>query len=76
MDSLGRLIRRTRRERDLTQEQLAQMSGVSRSLIASIETGLSVPSLETLKKIALALDISGSQLSAALLTDSQQEPTP
>lgn len=52
------------------------MAGVSRSLIAVIETGLGEPSLSTLKKIAQVLDISMSELSAALLTDTKQEATP
>lgn len=59
--------------RDLTQEEVAQMAGISRSLVASIETGISTPSLATLKKIALALDIPSSELSAALLIESKQE---
>lgn len=70
---LGKLIRKARRMRDLTQEEVAQMAGVSRSLVASIETGISTPSLATLKKIALALDIPSSELSAALLIESKQE---
>ncbi|MCS7069331.1 MAG: helix-turn-helix domain-containing protein [Meiothermus sp.] len=76
MSSLGRLIRKTRRARDLTQSQVAEMAGVSRSLVAVIETGLGEPSLSTLKKIAQVLDISMSELSAALLTDTKQEATP
>jgi len=71
--NLGRLIRKARRMRDLTQEEVAQMAGISRSLVASIETGISTPSLATLKKIALALDIPSSELSAALLIESKQE---
>lgn len=76
MSSLGKLIRKARRDRDLTQSQVADMAGVSRSLIATIETGVGEPSLTTLKKIAQALDISTSDLSAALLIDSGQEATP
>lgn len=71
--NLGKLIRKARRMRDLTQEEVAQMAGISRSLVASIETGISTPSLATLKKIALALDIPSSELSAALLIESKQE---
>lgn len=76
MSSLGKLIRKARRDRDLTQSQVADMAGVSRSLIATIETGLGEPSLATLKKIAQVLDISMSELSAALLTDTKQEVRP
>ena len=71
--NLGKLIRKARRMRDLSQEEVAQMAGISRSLVASIETGISTPSLATLKKIALALDIPSSELSAALLIESKQE---
>ena len=48
-------IRQDRRQ--LTQAQLAQLSGVSQSTIAQIESGKKDPSISTLKKIAAALDV-------------------
>jgi transcriptional regulator with XRE-family HTH domain len=46
-----------RKEKGLTQEALARKSGVNRVLIARFETGRSNPTLDTLQKIALALDV-------------------
>ncbi|WP_419853913.1 helix-turn-helix transcriptional regulator [Candidatus Poriferisodalis sp.] len=36
---LGRAVRRLRKEREMTQEQLAQASGVSRLCVRDLETG-------------------------------------
>lgn len=41
----------------LTQDELAQSVGVTRSTIARLETGESNPTVETLKKLAGVLDI-------------------
>lgn len=73
MNELGRLIRKKRRDRDVTQEGLAKMVGVSRSAIANIEVGFNMPSVDTLSKLAAALEISGSELSAVLMTHTKQE---
>ena len=45
-----------REEHDVTQEELAQHSGVSRQSIVKIEKGLSVPSRETIQKLEYGLD--------------------
>ncbi len=37
--SIGRRVRKLRRENDMTQDDLSKSSGISRSAIASIETG-------------------------------------
>jgi len=46
-----------RKKKGLTQEALARKSGVNRVLIARFERGRSNPTLDTLQKIALALDV-------------------
>jgi transcriptional regulator with XRE-family HTH domain len=43
--------------RDLSQEQLAKISGVSQSTIAQIESGRKDPSISTLKKICKAINV-------------------
>lgn len=43
---------------DLSQEQLAEMVGVSTSFIGHIERGTRVPSLDTVWRICKALDVS------------------
>ena len=56
--SLPERIQYIRQERRrLTQAELAEKSGVSQSTIAQIENGKKDPSISTLKKIAVALDV-------------------
>ncbi|MDI7774675.1 helix-turn-helix transcriptional regulator [Asticcacaulis sp. EMRT-3] len=54
--------------RELTQEQLAQASGISRGMIGAIESGHKHGSVATLKKLAIALgcDIDNLTSTAAL----------
>lgn len=47
-----------RAERGMTQDELAEMSGVSRSSIAKYESGRHTPSVEIVAKLAKALDCS------------------
>ncbi len=60
-------IRHSRKERGITQEQLAKISGLSRSSIINFETGRRDPRVKDLRKIARALNVSIEQL----LTDKQ-----
>jgi transcriptional regulator with XRE-family HTH domain len=53
----GKRLRKLRRNKDLTQEQLADMVGVSLSFIGQLERGESGPSLETVQKIAEVLEV-------------------
>lgn len=50
-------IRELRVERDMKQEELALIAGISRSHLANIEQGNKKMTLETAKKIADALGI-------------------
>jgi transcriptional regulator with XRE-family HTH domain len=54
---LGERIRRLRRDRQLTQLDLARQVGVTNGQISTIERGLSAPSIGTLRKISEALDV-------------------
>jgi transcriptional regulator with XRE-family HTH domain len=54
----GKAIRRRRRELDLSQEQLAEQAGLHRTYISNLERGELNPSLETIEKLANALNIS------------------
>lgn len=51
-----RQILALRRKKNLTQEQLAKLTGAKQSSIARIESGRHNPSLRILEKIAEALD--------------------
>lgn len=51
-------LRQARRQKKLTQEQLEAMSGVSQSVISTIERGDKAdPASSTLLKLAAALDL-------------------
>jgi transcriptional regulator with XRE-family HTH domain len=52
----GRRLRYIRRSRDLTQEQLADITGLSTNFISLLENGDASPSFETLEKLANALE--------------------
>ena len=57
LDVLKRNMRVFRIKRKLTQQELANRSGVHQVTIARYETGNKLPSLETLSRIAAALNI-------------------
>ena len=55
---LGKQIRKQRKEKKYTLEQLAEKLDVSTTFIGQIERAKGIPSLETLVKIANVLEIS------------------
>lgn len=61
---VGRNLVRLRRERGLTQEQLAELSGVSQQYISGLERGNRNPSVVTLFEIAQALGVNHVELVA------------
>ncbi|CAI8762409.1 helix-turn-helix domain-containing protein [Methylocaldum szegediense] len=50
-------LHRFRKQRNLSLEQFAQLTGVSRAMLGQIELGRSVPTIKVLWKIARALDL-------------------
>jgi len=55
LDVLGDLIRRTRKERNLTQEELGKLIGVQKAQISKLERNASNMRLETIIRIFEAL---------------------
>jgi transcriptional regulator with XRE-family HTH domain len=55
MSAIGDAIRDARIQRHVTQRGLADLSGVSRSMIQAIERGTKIPELKTLEKLAPVL---------------------
>lgn len=53
--SVGQRIRALREESNLTQEQLALMTGVGRSYLAKVETGKRNATIDFLEKITIGL---------------------
>lgn len=46
-----------RKEKHLSQENIANITGIARANIARIESGKNVPTIEVLTKLAFALDM-------------------
>lgn len=59
--TIGDALNRLRKSRSLTLDQLASMTGVSKSMLSKIETGRASPTAMLLGKIAEGLDVSISQ---------------
>jgi transcriptional regulator with XRE-family HTH domain len=57
MRNIGERIKFIREQKHITQECLAEKADVDRSLISKIETNVSSGSINTLSKIAVALDV-------------------
>lgn len=54
----GKIIRHLRQQRKLSLAELSSMSGLSVSYISEIERGVKQPSLDTVDKLAKALNVS------------------
>ena len=63
----GQAIQRIRRERGMTQEQLAELTDVASNSISRIERGLLTPALPTLVDICNALGTSADSILAAYI---------
>lgn len=61
---LGEKIKRLRKQRGLTQEQLAEMVDISPRNLSNIEVGVSFVKAETLEKIIDSLNVSTEELFA------------
>jgi transcriptional regulator with XRE-family HTH domain len=55
--SFGKQLRRLRRQKDMTQDQLAEAVGVSLKYIGFLERGVNSPSFEVLQKLAEVLEV-------------------
>jgi transcriptional regulator with XRE-family HTH domain len=70
----GKRLRQVRRERDLTQEQLAEALGVSVEAVSNFERGVHAPSFESLEKLAEVLQVSVYQLFLFPQEGAQSQP--
>lgn len=55
MELLGRMIRATRKERNMTQEELGKVVGVNKSQISKLENHANSATIETIIKVFNAL---------------------
>ena len=87
LDSIGKYLRKYRREKGLSQEALAVKTNLSSNYIGMLERGQKVPSLETFVELVNALDVSadmllcevvntGFQVKNTLLTDKLEKLSP
>jgi transcriptional regulator with XRE-family HTH domain len=67
--AIGRRVKALRRERQLSLEALADRSGVSVSMLSTVERGKKVPSILIMSQIATALDTS-----IGRLVDEEKKP--
>lgn len=63
---VGRVVKRLRSEKGMTQEVLSGFAGVARTHLTMIENGSKQANFETLWRIALALDMKPSELVAII----------
>jgi transcriptional regulator with XRE-family HTH domain len=63
-EHFGKHLLAIRQDRGLTQEQFAELVGISVDFLSLIERGLNAPSFETLERFADRLDVSVSFLFA------------
>ena len=61
-EKLGKRIRRARKDKKISQEELADRVGLHYTTISRIERGISNPPVQTISKIARALKVSLSDL--------------
>lgn len=66
---LGKLIKSTRKKLGVTQKQLSEIVGLSRNYVSDIENGRYTPSVETMSKIAIYLNIDLNELKNFALSD-------
>lgn len=62
VEKVGERIRRLRKEKGLSQEQLAERSGLHTNYVGQVERGEKNLTLETLEKIVSGLDVSLEEL--------------
>ena len=60
--AIGQVIRQLRRKRGISQEVLSGFANIARTHLTMIENGTKQPNLETVWRIASALDISPGDL--------------
>lgn len=73
--AIGAIVKSIRKRRNLTLEQLAQRSHVSKSMLSQIERELTNPTIATLWSLAHALDVSITELVSQAHVETAIAPT-
>lgn len=61
-EAFGEKVRQLRKEKELTQGQLAEQSGLATRFVQELESGSKQPTLTTLYKLADSLNVTPGQL--------------
>jgi transcriptional regulator with XRE-family HTH domain len=61
---VGRIVRQARKERRMTQQQVAARAGLSREFISEVERGRKSASVYTLMRLAWAMKVTSAELMA------------
>ena len=72
--AVGRVVRRLRKEKGLSQEVFSGLAGIARSHLAMIENGTKKPNFETIWRIANAFDLPPHTLVRLVEEEIQREP--
>lgn len=72
---LGNVLRRRRRNLELSQEELAEAAGCERSFIAKLETGRSGIGLEALVRLCKGLEMPASDFVAQIEQELTEQPS-
>jgi transcriptional regulator with XRE-family HTH domain len=56
--NIGQIIRRLRRDKDITQRELGKAVGVAESTISLYESGRNIPDLNMMRKLAIFFNVS------------------
>lgn len=70
--SIGKVLHEMRKKKELSLNDLARLSGVSRSMLSQVETGRSIPSVFILCKIAHTFDV---PVTAFLTAEEEERPS-
>ena len=73
-ETMGQIIRRLRKEQNLTQEELAAKAKISATHMGVIERGVKAPNLDTFVSIANALGVSADDLLQDVVDQSSNYP--
>lgn len=71
---IGENIQFLRKKKNLTQERLAELVGVSRQTVAKWESGESAPDLDAAGRLSQALEISLDEMATVPMYESQLDP--
>lgn len=71
---VGEVIAKYRMEKGVTQEVLSGLSNIGRTHLSAIERGERKPTLETLYRISLALDVKMSRIVISIENELEKHP--